>query len=514
MKHWTRFTVGLTLLLLLGCTQIPKNYPKEHSKAYASHKSTKVGKMFAKEAAKHPGKSGFDIIRYGKDAFASRIAMTHLAEKTLDLQYYLWERDETGRLLAKSVIEAADRGIKVRVLLDDIGLESRDTMLSSVNAHPNIQIRIFNPFEDRTFHNLNFLRDFDRVNHRMHNKTFIMDNTMVIVGGRNIGNHYFGVDDKMNFRDLDIAAAGPIVRDVSKVFDYFWNGSWSVPIEALEDKRITQADIKKSRAFMKKKIEQDFYPYPIESDSSKMEHELNKIRKKMIWAKGTFVWDDPVQMRLPPEEQRNTMIQKLHTKLKTVKHTLDIESPYFIPRTRGTKRLRDMVKRGVDVRILTNSQSSNDVAAAFAGYETYRKELVESGISLFELRPDAGGHKIINRKTIFSKAHTGLHAKTLVFDDKSLFVGSFNLDPRSSAINTEGGLYVESPKLAKRVLDFMEVGKKPENAYRLALDKKGDLVWLSTTKGKKEVAHSDPHTDVFDQIKVNVIQALPIEDQL
>jgi putative cardiolipin synthase len=273
-------------LFLIGCTSIPKNYPKAPSTAFKGHKSTSIGKMFDKEAAKHPGKSGFDIIRYGRQGFTARIAMTEMAEKSLDLQYYLWEPDATGRLLAYHVLKAADRGVKVRVLLDDIGLESRDTMIASLDAHPNIEIRIFNPFAERSSHGLNFLTDFDRVNHRMHNKTFLMDNSLAIIGGRNIGNHYFGVDDQMNFRDLDIVGAGPIVREVSNVYDYFWNGEWSVPMKALEDKTYTQEDMKNARAILSQKIAKDHYPYPLTDDVKKIRSQMNTIRKNLVWAKG------------------------------------------------------------------------------------------------------------------------------------------------------------------------------------------------------------------------------------
>ena len=503
-----------TVLFLVGCTALPKNYPKPPSTAFKEYQSTSIGKMFDREAVKHPGKSGFDIIRYGRQAFTVRIAMTEMAEKSLDLQYYVWERDVTGRLLAYHVLKAAERGVKVRILLDDIGLEGRDNMIAAMDAHPNIEIRIFNPFAERNFYGLNFLTDFDRLNHRMHNKTFLMDNSLVIVGGRNIGNHYFGVDDEMNFRDLDIFGAGPIVREVSNVYDYFWNGKWSVPIKALKDKTYTQEDLKNARALTEQKIAKDHYPYPLSSDVKKLRSQMTTIRNNLVWAPGKYVWNDPKQMKLDEDQQSGTILEKLHRKLKTVKRSMTIESPYFIPRKNGTSVLKEMHKRGVKIRILTNSQSSNDVVAAFAGYEVYRKELVEAGIQMHELRPDAGGNLIINKKTSLAKVHSSLHSKAMVFDEKTVFVGSFNLDPRSATINTEGGLYVESPALAKKILAYMSEGAKPENSYRVVLDKNGDLVWVAETDGKQEVYHTDPHTSGWDRLQADLIQAMPIEDQL
>jgi putative cardiolipin synthase len=241
---------------------------------------------------------------------------------------------------------------------------------------------------------------------------------------------------------------------------------------------------------------------------------MNTIRKNLIWAPGAFIWDDPKQMRLRADKQQGTMLEKLHKKVATVKKSLYIESPYFITRKRGTAALKNLAAKGVKVRVLTNSQSSNDVSAAFAGYEKYRKELVVGGVEMYELRPDAGGNKIINQKTNLAEVHSGLHAKAMVFDEQTVFIGSFNLDPRSGAINTEGGLYVESPKLAKKVIEYMEEGVKPENSYRLVLDKNGDLLWVAKTNGKQEVYHKDPHTSGWDRFKVDFIQAMPVEDQL
>lgn len=514
MKRKGIISVIIVMLFLAGCASKLENYPKTHTAAFKNHQSTSMGKIFEKDAAKHPGKSGFDLLKYGREAFTARIAMTKMAEKSLDLQYYVWEPDTTGRLLAYHVIKAADRGVKVRVLLDDIGLKGRDYLIASLDAHPNIEIRIFNPFRNRVLHGINFLHDFDRVNHRMHNKTFLMDNATVIIGGRNIGNHYFGVDDHMNFRDLDIFGTGSIVREVSNVYDYFWNGKWSVPIKALTVMKFTQEDMKNARTILAEKIAKDHYPYPLTNDVNKARSQMNTIRKNLVWAPGKYVWDDPKQMNLSADKQEGTMAQKLHKGVTSLNKSLYIESPYFIPRDRGSAVLKNLVTKGVKVRILTNSQSSNDVLAAFAGYEVYRKALVENGIEIHELRPDAGGNKIINEKTNLAKVHSGLHTKAMVFDEKTLFVGSFNLDPRSAHINTEGGLYIESPTLAKRVLDYMNEGVKPENSYHVVLDKNGDLAWIEETDGKQKVYYEDPHTSGWVRFKTDFIQGMSIEDQL
>ena len=398
--------------------------------------------------------------------------------------------------------------------MDDIGLEIRDPLIASFDAHPNIEVRVFNPFSIRNSRALNFLVDFDLVNHRMHNKTFVIDNSLVIIGGRNIGDNYFGVDKEMNFRDLDILGVGPIAREISTVYDYFWNGKWSVPIKALVEKTYAQEELKNASALMAQKIAKDNYPYPLTSDVKKLRSQMKTMRNNLVWAPGKFVWNDPKQMTLSEDQQQGTILHKLHKKLTMVNKNMYIESPYFIPRKKGTSILKEMHDRGVKIRILTNSQSSNDVSAAFSGYAIYRKELVSAGIEMYELRPDAGGNLIINKKTNLAEVHSGLHAKAFVFDEETVFIGSFNLDPRSAAINTEGGLYIESPTIAKRVLAYMHEGVKPENAYRLTLDKYGDLLWTAETDGKQEVYHKDPQTSGWDRFKVDLMQVMPIEDQL
>ena len=509
------FLLEILIVMITGCSVIPETYPRTSSYALTNYHSTDIGKILEKEVSRHAGKSGFDIIRYGREAFTARIAMTDLTDKTLDLQYYIWDADETGRLLALHTLRVADRGVKVRVLLDDIGLQGRDNMIGAMDAHPNIEIRIFNPFSHRGLHALDFLTDTDRVNHRMHNKTVIVDNSFAIVGGRNIGNHYFGVSDELNFRDMDIAAVGPIVRDISKMYDYFWNGEWSVPISVTAKKKYTMKDLEIERKKLEKKIKKDSYPYPLAKDSQQLQQNLKKLIQNFVWThKGQVLWNDPVQMRLSREKQTHTLISSLHTRLNSVKKNIFMESAYFIPRKDGIAHLIDLRKKGIKVRILTNSLRSNDVLAAYAGYNNYRMELLKNGIEVYELRNDAGASNIINQNVAKNKVHTGLHAKIFVFDSKDVFVGSFNLDPRSSNINTEGGLYVPSRVLSKRVMDYMNEGISLENAYRLNLDKSGHITWTTIENGKEITYTSEPKVGLWDKMKVNFLQLLPMEKQL
>ena len=231
-------------MLITGCASVPTDYPRPPSTTFPDYASTAIGAYLEKAAAGHPDQSGFAIFPDGRRAFTSRIAMTELAEKTLDLQYFIWDEDATGRILAERLVHAADRGVRVRILVDDLNLKGRDAVITALDAHPNIEVRLFNPFANRSWKLLGFLTDFGRVNHRMHNKLFVMDNAVAIVGGRNIGNHYFDVHQEVNFRDMDVFAGGPVVREASGVFDHFWNSAWAVPIRALVDRPATEADLR------------------------------------------------------------------------------------------------------------------------------------------------------------------------------------------------------------------------------------------------------------------------------
>jgi putative cardiolipin synthase len=499
----------LLFLFLAGCSTLPTDYPRAESHALEQPERTKAGAKISRLAEDRPGKSGFAILRKGRVAFTSRIAMAGVAEKTLDLQYYIWESDTTGRILAERLLEAADRGVRVRLLLDDINTKGRDALVAAMDAHENIEIRIFNPFSNRGIPALNFITDFNRVNHRMHNKMMVMDNALAILGGRNIGNHYFGVDTRANFRDLDIMAAGPVVRDVSSVFDYFWNGKWSVPIAALVEEPQTEADLQAVREALRKKIEQESYPYPLDQDVRQLGKYLQSRQNALVWAEGSVQWDDPADIR--KEGHTSGMVEALAARMRTLERELLIESAYFVPMEKGVESLGALVDRGVRVRILTNSLLSNDVLAAHAGYAKRRKELVRNGVELYELRPDAG---IEDQKLFAGTSKAALHTKAMVFDRNSLFIGSFNLDPRSGLLNTEIGLYVESPQLAAQVIEYMDEGVQPENSYRLQLDGDGNLEWVTETGGKAESYSKEPGASFWQRFVSGFIGILPVEGQL
>jgi putative cardiolipin synthase len=500
----------LVALIVAGCASLPGDFSKSHSQAVEDYAGTYLGSQFRDTGVQHPNQSGFAIIRYGRPAFTDRVALTELAEKTLDVQYYIWEEDETGRILAERLVRAADRGVRVRFLVDDINLGDRDDIIASLDAHPNIEVRVFNPFAKRGGPGLSFIADFDRVNHRMHNKMMIFDNALAIVGGRNVGNHYFAVATDANFRDLDIGAAGPIVREVSAVFDYFWNGDWSYPITALVDRPYTEADLHAAVATIRSRIDQGTFPYPLDQTVDELKMKLESILADLVWAPAVVVWDDPAAA-LEEDGKTSRMNEALYRRVDQLQSELLIESAYFVPRERAVAKMGELHDRGVKVRVLTNSLASNDVLAAHAGYSRRRKQLVENGVELYELRPDPGP---VSKQILAGDSKAALHTKAIVFDRKDIFIGSFNLDPRSGDINTEAGIYVESPQLAAELIDFMDNGVDPQNSYRVLLDEEGKLYWETETDAETLRYDKDPRSTGWQRFQVGFIRLFPVDDQL
>jgi putative cardiolipin synthase len=503
-----RLLLLLLGFLLSGCASIPEDYPRSSSTAFGDYQATTLGRFFDK-TDESPDVSGFAILRYGRNAFTARIALTQLAEQTLDVQYYIWEADATGRILADRLLRAADRGVRVRVLIDDINFAGRDAVLASMDAHPNIEIRVFNPFANRNKRFLDFLVDLGRINHRMHNKLMVADNAAAIVGGRNIGDHYFGVATNANFRDLDIAAVGPVVRDTSRVFDHFWNGDWAVPIAAIAKRPYTDADLQAAVATMRGRMAEDNYPYPLDQDVDGLLAELETIRDTFIWAPGQIVWDDPEVLKEGIQDGKLTTA--FRKRVETLREELLIESAYFVVLDRGVESARQLNERGIRVRVLTNSLASNDVVAAHAGHAKRRRDLILAGVELYELRPDAGA---VKKRVISGESKASLHTKTIVFDRESVFIGSFNLDPRSGSINTEAGLYVESPELSRQVIAYMDEGVLPQNSYRVLLDDDGELVWTAEVDGEEVRYHDEPKTTFGQRFLSDFIMLFPVEHQL
>jgi putative cardiolipin synthase len=506
----TIWTLLLLSLLAAGCSSLPRDFERQASTAFDRPLETTIGRYFAAAIDEHPGQSGFRLVSHSREAFTMRVGLADVAERSLDLQYYIWEEDATGRILAMKLVDAADRGVRVRVLLDDNNFEGRDPLLAALDSHAAIEIRVFNPFANRGLHAMDFVTSFGRVNRRMHNKLMIADGAVAVIGGRNIGDHYFGVNTDANFRDLDLAMTGPVVQDASRSFDAYWNSQWAFPIGELHKETPTAEQGAQLAAETRRQLAERPYPYSIDRDVERLLAEVDKVRDRLIWASGRLVGDDPQRLESAGEGQ---VIGQLVNWLNGAGHELLIESAYFVPRDAGVRCLADSVRRGVKVRVMTNSLASNDVAAAHSGYEKYRKDLLRAGVQLFELRPDAG--QVRQEWAIAGgRSIAALHTKALVVDRRSTFIGSFNLDPRSAYINTEIGLIVDSEELARQVAEFMDGGVVPGNAYHVTIDERGRVLWTTEVDGVTAQFEDEPNTTAWKRFTADFMRALPIDSQL
>jgi len=506
----------LCSLIIAGCASTPpQSYYRTPSLALEDPETTSLGQAFKAEIAANPGDSGILLVTSGEWAFRSRAGLANLAERTIDVQYYIWDVDTTGRVLAERLLRAADRGVRVRMLLDHITTKDTDFRFAGLAAHPNIEVRLFNPFETRGFRNIELLTDLNRLNHRMHNKAFIVDNAMAVVGGRNVGDNYFGVDAAANFRDLDLAVAGPVVQEISRSFDQFWNSEFAAPIDAVVDETLTEAEFEQDKQRLYQWVDQiEDFPYPIDLDGDAVLARLEALSDAFVWAPARALYDLPDKLSTSEEDLADHLIDIGKRK----DHEVIIESAYVIPGPAGIERARRTQEQNIRQRLLTNSLATNDVAAAHAGYAKYRFDLIRNGVDLYELRPDARLNRE-NWSLLGGKSKASLHTKAFVVDRELVAIGSFNVDPRSIQLNTEIVILVDSRELADQVLAYMDQGTLPENSYHVVLEFDEDigaerLVWITEDDGQEVRYHSDPEVSPWRRFAVWMMGLLPIEKHL
>jgi len=503
-------------LLLVGCatTTLPTDYERRPSTAITSFESTKLGGFFRSEIEVHPGGSGVVLIASGQEGFKARVGMANVAEKTLDLQYYIWENDRIGRVLAERLLRAADRGVRVRLLVDDIGTEDTEFGFAKMDLHPNIEIRLFNPFLERGSRLFQLATDFARLNHRMHNKAFIADNAFAVVGGRNIGETYYGLGAVSNFRDLDVGLAGPAVRQLSASFDEYWNSAQAVPIHHLIRKDLGSEELERRKHRLYRWVEnlRDF-PYAIDRGTEELFARLQAARDRFVWAPVRVLYDSPDKLA----DKEEDVVDGLLALGREKEHEVVLESAYWIPGRLGLSAARDGRERGIHFRVLTNSLATNDVSAVHGSYAKYRERMLRYGVNIYELRPDAGTRKP-RWWLMAGRSRASLHTKAAVIDRRTVVIGSFNMDPRSWHINTEVVVLVDSPEFAAEGLAYMEAGIRPENSYRLALE--GDdsgrerLVWITENDGEEVRYYSDPEVGAWRRFTTWLISLLPVEEHL
>ncbi|MBN3786855.1 phospholipase D family protein [Burkholderia sp. Ac-20353] len=506
----------LSLLALVACASLPPQADREPTHAITDTGNTRLGIAFRPQAAAHPGQDAFHLLRDPVDALDARVLLADRADRSLDLQYYIWHDDLTGHALADAVLRAADRGVRVRVLLDDLGTNADDRKLLEISAHPNIDIRLFNPVASRTFKKLGAALEFARVNRRMHNKAMIADNQAAIVGGRNIGDEYFGASSMVEFGDLDVVVHGPVVTDISTEFDTFWNSPYAFPISTLVGHDAAPGGLETQRERLRDYLRaMEDNPYVLEA-KQRLEQIIHGQGTELSWGRATVLYDDPSKIARAPNDSEGHLMPQLRALALQPEHELLIVSPYFVPGKGGVERLRALTARGVRVTVLTNSLASTDVAAVHAGYRRYRRDLVDAGVLLYERRPSGG--KSISKRIVFGSSRASLHAKTYVFDRKSIFIGSMNLDPRSLKLNTEIGVYCESPAIAADAATDLE-SRLDRIAWRVALRTdpagRGRLVWIQTDEdGSTTELDTEPEVSAARRMEIWFLGLLPIESQL
>jgi putative cardiolipin synthase len=455
-----------------------------------------LGRALVADVAANPGKTGIYLLSDPRDAFAARSLLADAAEKSLDAQYFTWHGDEAGYQLFQSLWQAAERGVRVRLLLDDFYTAGLDPLIAALDGHPNVEVRLYNPLVQRTARMLNLATDFTRVNRRMHNKSFTVDNQVSIVGGRNIGNEYFGAGSGLAFADLDVIAVGAAVSDVSKQFDLYWNSPSAYP----------------SAMFAATRADAGSVAYLEAARASPIVRNLLGHKLDLEWVRTRLLYDDPAKTLDTNAGTDVLLFPELVRAAGPAEKSFDLVTPYFVPGEAGTAALAALASRGVKVRILTNSLASNDVKAVHAGYAQRRADLLRAGVTLYELKPTLTQPSLEQDVPWFgSGSSSALHAKTFAVDRSRGFVGSFNFTPRSELLNTEMGLVIDSRTLAERLAESFDT-VVPLVAYevRLSSDDR-TLYWIERTASGEVRYDTEPGTSWFLRSRVDMLRILPIE---
>lgn len=474
-----------------------------------SSPATPLDEVAAPLLERHPNASGLTLLADNLDAFALRALTARQARRSLDLQYYIWANDLTGRLLTHEVVEAADRGVRVRLLLDDINAQGYDRAYLALACHPQISVRLFNPSRNRDGvfrRGVEMLLRAFWVNRRMHNKSWIADGRLAVVGGRNIGDAYFDAAEISNFRDLDLLLLGPTVRQAETIFDQYWNSEAVIPITALgkkshEELRVLRRELTNLADGERAK------PYLQRVAESESVRQMVSGNAKIYWTSNAQVVSDPPMKAAAADH--DWLMAAIIPVLGTATTDLKIISPYFIPGRRGARTLVAMKRKGIRVSVLTNSLAATDVAAVHGAYARYRRPLVEGGVNLFELKPYEYGR----RMSLFGSSSASLHTKAFTVDNRVGFVGSMNFDPRSLSLNTEMGVLFEHHDLVTEMCSKFADETSPQKSYRLALEN-GTIKWRGTVAGVIRVLDREPDASLERRMTATLVRLLPIESQL
>lgn len=507
-------------LLLAGCGTLPMQPARAPSSTLAPEADSPLVQL-SQGSLPSPDSTGFRLMPLGAYSLDARIQLAQRARHSLDVQYYLIQDDRTGRLLLRNLRDAALRGVRVRLLVDDLYTSGADPLFVELAAFPNVEVRLFNPFccgrSSLVTKYLASLGDFRRLNHRMHNKLFIADSAIAVAGGRNIADEYFMRSERENFVDMDTFLVGAVVPQLSRVFDSFWNSTQVYPVAAIIGSDLSRED--QQRDFNRRVDDGEqmmalkLPPYDI-LGYGPIGEDIEAGRLGLIWGKAAAFADPPDKVAaLTEEEARSKSVTKSVLDLiMASKSDVVVSSPYFIPGPRGIAAISKLRERNVHVTVLTNSLASNDEPLVHTGYAHYRADMLKSGVDLYELSPTRIQR---NKRLMLPGVSLGrLHAKTVVIDRKLVFIGSMNLDPRSASTNTEVGIIAEAPELAREVIRVIQISKL-QSAYRLRLTPDGkNLEWLTSDGDKEVVLSEEPDTSAFMRLENTLLAPLVPEENL
>ena len=509
---WLAIVIGVAAILVVVARfvfPLPDRSKITPSSAMALAADTGWGRFLKTAAETNPGKSGVMPLKTGHEALAARLLLAKRAERSIDLQYYIWHDDTSGRLLLKALHDAAKRGVRVRLLVDDNGVPGLDDLFSALDAVKNLDVRIFNPSRIRTPKLLGYTFDFFRMNRRMHNKAFIVDGAAAIIGGRNIGDEYFAIGDDNYFLDLDALAAGAIVPETAANFDRYWNSESVYPIDLVTG---GPAPALPDWLMRDDAIEAPDWVAKLPEIEAKVGEAVGAGASQLEWTDVKLVSDDPSK-GLGKASGDQLMVNQIGKAIGPITKSLDLISAYFIPGKRGVEFFTDVQKSGAKVEILTNSLMATDVAMVHAGYTKYRRDLLEAGISLYELKPQPGVPEGQDELSLLGSSGSSLHAKSLSIDEDRIFIGSFNFDPRSASLNTEMGVIFKDPRLVAQMRTIFRAQTAPECSYQVALEG-SRLVWNDTAAAGARKLRSEPGAGFGKRLMATAIGLLPIESQL
>ena len=508
-------------ITVTGCNTLPKHKIESipETTLQVDTDQTTLAQIIQPLQEQHPDLTGYLVLFEPLEALATRLSLIDKAEKRLDLQYYIWDNDKVGSLALHALIRAADRGVKIRLLIDDNNAKSTEGIFLALAQHPNIEVKLFNPYRFRKYRALDMILDLKRINRRMHNKSFIADHQVALIGGRNMTNQYYNVSDNYQFSDVDVMLVGTAVKDISHSFDEYWSHEYAYKVQEV----VNQSAHHLSYESLKRQLDEHYERVTVQNylDLTSNSQAIDSLMSRDIqldWVKAEVVKDSPDKIKSKAKKKEHLNFQLIQH-LEQPEKNVDLISAYFVPEKKGAKMLTDLAKDGVKVRVLTNSFKANDVAVVHAFYGKYRQNLLEHGVQLYEFLPALNKNDLDkNTEDLAKKAkvsikglsRSSLHAKLMALDEKQVFIGSFNFDPRSAYLNTEIGVLLNSPPLAQAVHTTMDENLS-KYAYKLVLDANKKITWQRQTPQGPVIYTKEPRMKWWQRAGIKMLSWLPIE---